>query len=417
MLNGKVIGAGFGGTKGCIRAIERGIIKKENAMIVNSTLKDIPMAYDEISACYSRAYGGSAQERSAAKELSLDALQNDDVFIQKIDGFVDPTTEVVVFVVSSEGGTGSGSVPVLAKYFNTVIRRAFPKLKIHIFDITGFEDSGRGMQNTIEFFQELDPSYTVQAISLKKYIDDGMTRSQAEDAADEEFASKLSIVLGRNINYEDSRHNMDESDLLKVTTTPGFMRTWRVPFTKLKNIDAFNTLLSDTIDNDKSLDIPKQSIARLGIITHIDITKHEEMIDYGFPIVKNKLGNYFEIFTHDNKYIDGQEEYVEFIASGLKMPIDELKSIYAKYQKETASIQTSKDDFFDVMNGLRGDIATDKMFTVGANKKNLDIPEKVDLKKDDFFGSFVAKEEPAIKEAVVTEDDNDVFKKDITKNF
>lgn len=414
MLNGKVIGSGFGGTKGCIRAIERGIIKKESAMIINSTLKDIPMQYDEIAACYSRAYGGSAQERSAGKELCLDALQNDSVFVQKIDGFVEPSTEVVVFVVSSEGGTGSGGTPTLAKYFNTVIRRAFPKLKIHIFTITGYENTSRDMQNTIEFFQELDPSYTVEAISLKKYIDDGMTRSQAEEAVDDEFANKLAIVLGRDINYEDSRHNMDESDLLKVSTTPGFMRSWKVPFNKLKNADAFNTLLADAIDNDKSLDIPKQSIARLGIITHIDITKHEEMIDYTFPVIKSKLGNYFELFIHDNKYIEGQEEYIEFIAAGLKMPIDELKAIHAKYEKETSSIQTTKDDFFDQMSNMRGNIATDSMFTVGANKKNLDVPEKVDLKKDDFFNSFM--KEP-VKEIAVDKSEDDLFTREITKEY
>lgn len=421
MLNGKVIGVGFGGTKGAIRALERNIVPMERTMIINSTLKDIPVGYEDIAAHYSRAYGGAAQERSSAKELSLDALQNDDAFIKRINSFIDPTTEKLVFVVATEGGTGSGSVPILAKYFNTVIRKINRKFKIEIFAITGFQDAARGMQNTIEFFQELDPSYTIQAISMKKYAEEGMTRSQAEDAADDEFAAKLAISLGRSINYEEARHVMDESDLLKLSTTPGYMKTWRVTFNKLKNADEFNKLLSNAMDNDKSLDIPKQSITRMGIITNID-PKYEEMLDFQFPIIKSKLGTYYDNpFIHDNKY-DGNEQYIEFIAAGMKMPIDELTEVYEKYKAETQLINNDKDDFFSIMSEFRGDFSTD-VFNSGANKKDLDDVGDVDIEADrsDFFSSFQINEpknessapmfkDDVQKEVAITTPDKDVSK-------
>ena len=410
MLNIKVVGVGFGGTKGAIRGVENGIIPKEKLMIINSTLKDIPLAYEDVAAYYSRAYGGSAKERSSAKELCLDALKNDELFIQKVDSFVDATTEVVIFVVAPEGGTGSGSVPILAKYFNTVIRKRFPKLKIQIFTLNGFEDDPRGLQNTIEFFQELDESYTVQSISMKKLMDeDGLTRRQAEEKADDLFAEKIAIAAGRAINYENARHNIDESDLLKLSTTPGFMFTWRVSLGKLKNTEAFNRALSEAIDSDKSLDIPKQSIARLGVISHVS-EKNEEFIDYKFPVIKSKLGTYFDIFIHDNAYVQGEDEYIEFVASGLKMPIDELKAVYEKYKKETQLIDTDKDDFFSIMNEFRGDLST-LSFDTGANKKEIEVSEK-EIDKDDFFGSFMNTGSSAnFKDEVAADDD----KKDISK--
>lgn len=392
MLKIKVIGVGFGGTHAAITACER-FLGKENTMIVNSTKKDIPLEYEDIAACYSRAYGGSAKERSTSKELCLDALRNDQAFIQKIDGFVDPDTEVVVLVAASEGGTGSGSLPILAKYFSTVVRKAVPKLRIEIFSIDGFRDDGRGMQNTIEFYQDIEEEYTVQALSLKKYLDEGLTRSQAEQRADDEFAKKIAIMAGAHIEYSGAKHNIDESDLLKLSTTPGYMFTFRVSFSKLKNTEEFNKLVEAAIDNDKSLDIPKQTIARLGVITNLS-EKSEELVDYKFPSVRNKLGTYYELFTHDNAY-DGQEEYIDFIAAGLQMPIDELKEVYESYQAETQNVSKEKDNFFAEIGGMRGD-TSNKMFDVGANKKLDDVPSEKDLdnERDSFLKMFEIKEEP-----------------------
>lgn len=390
MLKTKVIGTGAAGNSAVIELLKEGILDKGDILLVNSTNKDIPAEYEDMSAIYNRATGGASKERSAAKELCLDALRNDKDFISKIDGFLDPDTELLIFATSASGGTGSGSTPILAKYFDTVIRKAVPKLKICIFPINGFEDDVRELQNTLEFFQEIDPKFTVQSVSNKKFLDDGMTRTASEISADKAFAEKVSIMIGKNINYVDSKHNMDESDLIKTSTTPGFMVTFRVPFTKLKNKDHFNKLVLDAIENDKSLDIPRQSITRLGIITNIS-DKSEEFVDYQFPTVKSKLGNYYEIFIHDNKY-DGGEEYVEFIASGLEMPIDEIKEIYEKYKAETQTVVKDRDGFFDFMKDIGAD-ANDKMFDIGANKKVAEEDVSNDFSKDDFFGSFVAKDD------------------------
>lgn len=399
MLKSKVLAIGAGGNGAGIELLKSQVIQKDSILLVNSTSKDIPAEYEDISAVYSRAYGGAAKERSAAKELCLDALRNDKDFVSKVDSFISPDTEKLFILTTTSGGTGSGSTTILAKYFASVIRRAVPKLKITIFAITGFETDIRELQNTLEFFQEIDPEFTVQAISNKKFKDEGLTMSQAEIAADKEIAKKVAIQMGLHINYVDSRHNIDESDLYKLSSTPGFMVTFRVEIGKLKNVEHFNKLVTEAIENDKSLDIPRQSISRLGVITNIS-EKNEEFIDYQFPSLRAKLGNYYELFIHDNKYDEGAE-YVEFIASGLEMPIDELKDVYEKYREETQNVVKEKDGFFDFMKGLSAD-AKDNMFDSGVNLKTSDEEISNDLGKDDFFSNFMVDSKPQAKDKEVS---------------
>ena len=418
MLKSKVLAIGAGGNNAGLSLLKLGLIQKDSILLVNSTAKDIPAEYEDIAAIYNRAFGGAAKERSAAKELCLDALRNDKDFVSKIDSFISPDTEMLFIVTTTSGGTGSGSTPVLAKYFASVIKKAAPKLKITIFAINGFETDIRELQNTLEFFQEIDPSFTVQSISNKKFKDDGMTITQAEDAADRTVAEKIAIQMGLHINYVDSRHNMDESDLYKLSSTPGFMFTFRVEIGKLKNAEHFNKLVTEAIENDKSLDIPRQSISRLGVITNIS-EKNEEFIDYQFPSVRAKLGNYYELFIHDNKYDEGTE-YVEFIASGLEMPIDELKEVYDKYKEETQTVVKDKDTFFDFMKGLSAD-ANDKMFDSGANLKTSNEEIKDDFNKDDFFSAFEVspKADPVVepvKPTIEVENKQDGLKTEEIKN-
>lgn len=404
MLNAKVLGVGFGGNKATLQIIKDGVINTTQALLINSTKKDIPVEFEDISAVYANSYGGAAKERSSGKELCLDALRNDTEFQNKIDNIVEPDTEVVIITTSTEGGTGSSGSIIIAKYIYSVIRKRYPKLKIMMFPFTGFEDDVRGLQNTLEFFQELDPNYTVQAISNKKFLDDGLTRTQSEQKANEVFSEKVAIALGKNIDYTDAKHNIDESDLLKLSTTPGFMFTTKVRFGKLKNTENFNKLLTEAIDNDKSLDIPRQSISRFGIITNIS-EKNEEFIDYKFPVIRAKLGTYFDIFIHDNKY-DGGEEYIEFICAGLEMPIDEIKKVYEQYKAESQNVSKDRDTFFDFMNDLRGDF-NDSMFDIGANKKSEIKPTNIELDKNSFFDEFEIK----------SVDNKEDRKESIKKNF
>lgn len=357
-MNIKILGLGAAGNKAAITAIEQGVVEKENVLLFNSTIRDIPENWKEISVQYTNTNrGGCGKERDSAKELCLEFLSSDRV--KQLDSFIQDGEEaLVVIAFSSEGGTGSGSAAIMAKYVTEVLGA-----NVMCFMFTGFEEDGRGLQNTIECFQDMEDKYIIQAISNKKFLEGTTNKFKAEKAANEEFAKRLSIISGDRLVA--SEQNIDETDLYKVVTTNGFMTVGYAELNKIKNINQFNTAVVQSIDDDKSLDISTKSAKRIAVIINAkDETK--DFIDYSYTIIKEKFGTPYEIFSHV-QYDDEQPEYVSFIISGLDMPIDEVKEVYEKYKIESEKVSKKKDKFFDFASELKGN-EEDSMFNVGRGK-------------------------------------------------
>lgn len=350
----KVIGTGAAGNKATIGLIERNVIGMAAVKLINSTLTDIPENYRDIAICLSNSAGGCGKERNLSKELTMGSLQ--DGTLSPLDAFIEEDDELLIINTSTEGGTGSGSTSLIAKYAREVIG-----IPVMIFGFTGFEEDGRGLQNTIEFFQELEPEYIVQAISNKKCLD-GYNKLKAHTMANEEFAKKIRVLTG--IDLKDSDQNIDRTDLYKVGTTPGFMTILKAPLERIKNVEAFNKAVTEMIDNDKSLDISEPSAKRIAVILNVS-EKTRDYIDFGFQVIKDKLGVPYEIFTHVQ--YDEDEEYIAVIASGMNLPMDELQDIYKKYQEASERVNKNKDKFFDMTSNLTGN-AEDSMFNVNRKK-------------------------------------------------
>lgn len=368
MIGAKIIGTGAAGNKSVISLIENGIINRSNIMLLNSTLKDVPAGYKDIATEFSGASRGCGKERDLAKQITLKSLQDNTL---NLDGFMDPQDKMVIIVTSSEGGTGCGSSTIIAKYFKEVL-----KVNVHMFVFTGFEEDGRGLKNTVEYFQDLDESYVVQAISNKKFLDEANgNKLKAEALANAEFVQRIKILLG--LDLVDSEQNIDETDLTKLTTTPGFMMIEHGPLDKLKNVEAFNKLVLSLIDNSKSLDV-EPTAKRLGVILNIS-EKNKDNIDYLFSVIKSRFGTPFETFTHIQK--EEEPEYISIIASGLKMPIDDVKGIYTRYQEEASKVNTSKDDFFNMALNTK----ETSMFDMGKKEQT---QEQINNSKENFFSSL-----------------------------
>lgn len=355
----KLLLSGAAGCKAGITAIEKGIVTKEQCLIINSTLRDVPPNYRDI-AVELLGSRGAGKERGLAKQLCLETIQEGK--LDELDALITDEDELVVLVSSSEGGTGSGSLPILAKYYRHVI-----DIPVHCFVFTGFEEDGKGMQNTIEFFQEMEEDYTVQAISNKKFLDTcAGNKLRAEKAANEEFADRISILIGNG--RIESEQNIDDTDLYKVSTTPGYMMIGKANLDRVKNTEQFDRIVSDMIDNNVSLDSHDLALKRLGVFLNVN-SRTGDIVDYNFTVFKNKLGVPYELFTHV-QYDENQPESIAFIASGMNMPLDEVKDIYEKYQRETAKINTNKDKFFEFASGLK----------IEENKKQEKIKEMFQMK-------------------------------------
>lgn len=366
----KVIGTGAAGNKAAVNLIEKGVLSQDKILLINSTLRDVPDNYRSLAIKFSDTIGGCGKERDLSKNLCLSSIK--DGTLNTIDTFIEEDDELVILVGSTEGGTGSGSVIVLARYISKVLGVA-----VQCFGFTGFEEDGRGLQNTVEYFQDLQEEYVIQTISNKKFLAEANNNKlKAEKLANDDFAKRISVLAANGI--VDSEQNIDETDMYKVSTTPGYMTIGKASLEKIKNVEQFNKILTELIDNDKSVDISTKSQKRLAVFINAN-EETRDYIDYNFNVIKSKLGIPYELFQHI-QYEPDQEQYISFISSGMKMPIDEVKEVYEKYKVESSKVNKEKDSFFDFASELKGD-SKDSMFNTGGMRRNT-------IDKNSFIDDF-----------------------------
>ena len=398
MLNTSIIGIGAAGNKAAIQAILDGVVPVNKVMLLNTTLKDIPEEFRGIAVNFaenSDLHGGCGKERSLSKKLLLSAMKNSDV---DFDNFLSDEDDMVTIVTSTEGGTGSGAATVVAKYFDQQLNRP-----VNMFALTGFEDDARGKQNTVAFFQELDPNYTIHAISNKKFHG---SRSQAEAAANKQFSTALRVMLGQDLI--DSDQNIDNTDLYKISTSPGYMVVeYAEVKEKIKNVEQFNRILVDMIDNSPTLETPiKNKMPRMALILNLN-ERSQEFVDSTAQEVRNRMGECFEEFIQ--RQYNGKQEFIAVICAGMNMPTDEIDAIYQRYLKEKEEASKNKENFFDSMR----DVGEDSFDVRQRRGKKTSTEDRRSFFKDfddedpvprktakNFAESFDATEEqPALKRA------------------
>lgn len=368
MLNFKVIGAGAAGNKAAIDLIASEFNPKD-VILINSTSKDINENFKENSIIFGKAsgfLGGCGKERTLGKRLIIADMKAGMI---NLDTIVDPDTNAVVIVSSTEGGSGSAVTPILAKYFKEVV--GIPVIVVLFF---GFNSDVRGMQNSIEILQELSEEYTIIGICNEKFKTDGVNKLNAEAAANQKFVDIIHILSGKNIHP--SNQNIDDTDLLKIVTTPGYMMVEELNISKFKNMDQISKAISTTIDESKLMDCNDPGAKRIGAIYRIQ-NSLSEFMDFGADDLSTRYGTPYEMFTHIQ---NDDSNMIEWIISGLPMPIDEVTEIFENYKKHSSIVNKKKDGFFDSVSELRGNKEDDMFNMFSSSTKN--------KSKSSFFSDF-----------------------------
>ena len=344
-------GCGQGATKAMIYCIENGTLDRSECCIVNSTVKDIPEEYREDCIIISEdPDAGCGKVRSAAKKLMLAYLKNNpNAILARIPDDV----QYVNIMTTTEGASGSGASVVLAKYIESQL-----DLPVIITLICGFESDTRGLQNTIEYFKDLEGgNFVVRTVSNKRFLDKTNNTFVAEKMANEDISIAFKVVNAFDII--DSEQNIDDTDHYKLITNPGMMFVTEVTFDKkLKNPNQFDQLVSDAIDYSSSLDF-EPSASKIGVFMNIS-DDNLSVIDTNFSVIKKKLcGNNTidEFFVH-RQYNANWPEFVRIIASGMNLPKEELEAIYNKYQKSMTANNSKTDNFFDSISNMETVSAT-----------------------------------------------------------
>lgn len=358
-----LIGVGACGCKAVTTAVESGISTAEDAIIINSTSKDFPPEFEGEKFIISPHDTGCGKERKIAKDYVLNAI-NSGVFnnIKNIGSYT-----TVVVVTSVEGGTGSGASPIIAKFFNQVCKK-----NVHIIAFTGFEDDTRGLANTIEFFQEIDSNLIVQTISNSAFMRvAGNNKFRAEQMANDEMCKRIRIITGQN--FIASEQNIDDTDILKVSNTSGYMTVESIYIDKpLVDQDDFNKLVKKMIYDSKSIKSDHPGATRIGIILNI-APETEDAIDYRFDSIVSTYDNPYEKFMQ--KQWDGNKEYIAIIVSGMRMPIDAIKAIYQRYQESTNMVNKDADAFYKEMKGMQLESSDSKFNMIKTVEKGSSIQD------------------------------------------
>lgn len=343
-----VLGIGAAGNKAAMELLNRKVVAAEDVVLVNSTEKDFPKDVEVETLILSPTNSGCGKERSLAKEYAMVAIGSG-----KFDFELDDDYDTAIIVTSLEGGTGSGSTPLIARYCDQSLG-----LNTHIFGFCGFEEDPRGLKNTVDFFKEIGTDITMHTIANKKFLAQARNNKfKAEELANKEFASEVEILLGKVL--ADSTQNIDDTDIYKVANTTGYMVISKIELTKsLDSFDDFDKICRQLVQNASSIKTAEPSATRMGVI--LNLNEHsEEYIDFAYVFLKEEYGTPYETFTH--KQYDGGQEYISIIVGGMMMPLDEVQAVYERYKEEAQKVNRSEDSFFDKI----------ETFDTGADEFNL----------------------------------------------
>ena len=119
------------------------------------------------------------------------------------------------------------------------------------------------------------------------------------------------------------------------------------------------------------------SAVRIGVVLNIS-DKVADNIDYSFKVIKDAYGEPFELFTHVQN-IEAEGNFIQIIASGCKMPMEEIQEIYDDFMERKAKVDVSQDSFFDTKFETEAD-----EFDMARGRTNA---AQINKDRDAFFGN------------------------------
>lgn len=364
----KLIGIGAAGNKAVIDAVKSNSIGIENVLLVNSTNKDVESDFSDYLINIGLNRGGCGKERAKGFNYAFSSLQND--LGEAIDQFISDEDDIVGIVTSSEGGTGSGSTPIVAKYLYEELG-----LNVHVFIFTGFEEDVRGIANTIDLFKELEDKYTIHIIRNSTFIaDDNSSYVNAESLANRHFIEMYNVLVGATINK--SFQNIDDADLFKVVNNPGYSVVLNVKLNRTTQPEDIDSLIKNEII--KMHTFKNDNSKCRAIATIVGINDVNMNIDRKFNIVKQTFGMPYESFIHIQE-TGPDNQFITFIISGMDMPENEIKEIYNRYTSSMSNVKTERDSFFSKNDEFA---TTNESFDFNPNRRKT---RKKDNSKSSFF--------------------------------
>lgn len=372
----KIFGIGAAGNKCAINIVEKGFADIKDIVLINSTIRDIPLNYRDHVIRLSDDVQGCGQERKLAQDICLKAIKDQRL---NLDSIVDPEYDKVVIITSTCGGTGSGASVIIAKYLREVI-----DIAVEVIGLVGFSDeSARSLKNLIEFCQDLNDQYAIQLIRNDAYLDAVRgNRTAAEQAANDEVAQRIRVMSGSMLR--DSEQNIDDTDIRKLNNTAGYKTVEYIElYDRIKNQQQFNEILREMMDDSPIIDVDPENegIGRLGVMINASGSSLA-YVDRSYSILRERLGEPYEVFTHIESISD-YPQFIAIIASGMKMPYKAIETVFDKYKEMNSAVNKDQDSFFEKIKDF--DDEESDMFD---SYKSEYQKRKIEAARAQFFNQF-----------------------------
>lgn len=229
-------------------------------------------------------------------------------------------SKVAVFFCSSDGGTGSGSTPLLIR----ALKKPYPDKKIILVAIMPkLSENKDSLQNAIEFWNDIIDLKKKKLIDTIYLIDNNKRKTYEE--INKEASKKLDMAF--SLNTFDTTGSVDQNDSLKVNTANGY--------NFIMELDNKYTKLQDSIDQ--------------AIKDSVFLLPNSYDCDYmGAVLSKNgysidELRSIFEVYNTD--YCGLSEDKNLIVLSGLSIPKDGVELIQiALKDLENRNNQRRKED-------------------------------------------------------------------------
>ena len=367
----QVIGIGAAGNKQAIELVEKGILQKDDILLINSTIRDIPTAYQDIAFIY-KTEGGAGKSTAAGTQLANIALESQGLD-QYIDTKLKQNTELVIILFSMQGGTGAGGSKPIAGFVKDQI-----DLPVILLATGGFMEDPTECRNMIEVGQSLTSDYGIQMISNLKALK-GKDYIKAQQIVNDDIAERIKAMMCSGI--VDSEQNIDDTDLFNVLTVPEYSDILYTDFPNLNSIDDFNSAVDTMIAKSLSFEsdtvlktkIDDKKLGKRAIFINLKNPKEKAFIDFSFEKLEEIYGVPYANYIHV-QYEADQPSYMRVILTGLDMPMEEFKNIHKKYLELDAKNIKSHSSFFDDIKSLQGDADDhfhDHLTTRGRRKRNV----------------------------------------------
>ena len=334
--------------------------------------------------------GGAGKDRKMAKKdakLNYDQIVN--LIKDKFDGI-----DMIYFVFSTGGGTGSGMSPMMID----VVRQLIPDKKFGCVAILPTKTESIVSQiNTINCLKEIVkleiPSFLADN---DKLASKGKPKSRKElfDRMNNYIIDSFNLIL--NSDRQPSKYgNLDQQDIIRLLSTPGMsVITTTSIGSKERQEEGFSFGKKIMSSWDNSFFAPLEydkKITRMGFIFEINEAT-TKLVNY--DEMKMEIGNPLEIFEGYYLPEEDKNEVIISILTGLSYPvkrIEELKQIISK--GEISSEDRDYDSLFDGIDT--------KWFDNARDKKTLKTLQN-EIDEDEEYDEFEEESDPNDKSAPVT---------------